>query len=281
MNDIKERLVRVLHPLSFVDDPTRMLRAVRFEERLNFNIEMRTLELLVEAKPLVGQVSGDRIRHELDHILDLDERVNILERLSTLGLLGEIHPNLVWDAASRQNLEMLDFVNIKPLHGIKLELGKGNNLRKLAYILWFIHQPVEKTLTVLRKLRYPSTQVKDVLAACRLWKDLPWVANAKLSMIGNRLEDVPPIAIYANYLAARDDNICNNFQAYLNRLNTVTPNITGEDLRKWGLPPGPIYKRILGAIREGWLDGKIENNEQEQAYLDELIRNEPGLHPTS
>jgi tRNA nucleotidyltransferase (CCA-adding enzyme) len=64
-------------------------------------------------------------------------------------------------------------------------------------------------------------------------------------------------------------------------MNTITPKVTGEDLRRRGLPPGPIYKRILGAIRDGWLDGKIENNEQEQAYLDELIRNEPGLHPSS
>ena len=187
----------------------------------------------------------------------------------------------MWDQEARENLEMLDFVNIKPLHGIKLDLKRGTNLRKLAYILWFIHQPVEKTQPVLRKLRYPTTQVKDVLAACRLWKDLPWVANAKLSMIANRLEDVPPMAIYANFLAARDENLCNNFQAYLNRLNTITPRITGDDLRERGLPPGPIYKRILGAIRDGWLDGKIENNEQEQAYLDELIRNEPGLHPSS
>jgi tRNA nucleotidyltransferase (CCA-adding enzyme) len=207
--------------------------------------------------------------------------VSILERLSELRLLTEIHPNLVWDDVSRQNLEMLDFANIKPLHGIKLELDKANNLRKLAYTLWFLHQPVEKAQAILRKLRYPSTQVKDVLAACRLWKDLPWVANAKLSMIANRLEDVPPIAIYASFLAARDDNICNNFQAYLNRRNTITPKVTGEDLRQRGLPPGPTYKRILGAIRDAWLDGKIENNDQEQAYLDELIKNEPGLHPSS
>jgi tRNA nucleotidyltransferase (CCA-adding enzyme) len=281
LNDLKEGLVRVLHPLSFVDDPTRMLRAVRFEGRLGFHIEARTLELLVEARPLVGQVSGDRIRHELDHILDIDQRVISLERLAELGLLTEIHPNLDWDAVSRQNLEMLDFINSKPLHGIKLELGKGNNLRKLAYILWFIHQPVEKTQAILRKLRYPTTQVKDVLVASRLWKDLPWVANAKLSMIANRLEDVPPIAIYASYLAARDDTICNNFQAYLNRLNTITPKVTVEDLRQQGLPPGPVYKRILGAIRDGWLDGKIENNDQEQAYLDELINNEPSLRPSS
>ncbi|OGN98783.1 MAG: hypothetical protein A2Z71_00410 [Chloroflexi bacterium RBG_13_50_21] len=281
LNDLRESLVRVLHPLSFVDDPTRMLRAVRFEQCLDFHIEKRTEELLIEARSMVGQVSGDRLRHELDHILDTDQRVSILERLSGLGLLAEIHPALVWDQKARENLEMLRYIDEKPLIGLQLDLARGNNLRKLAYILWLIHQPVEKNQPLLRKLRYPSTLVKIILSACRLWKDLPWVANAKLSAIADRLEDVPPLAIYANFLAARDVNLCNNFQTYLNRLNTITPSITGDDLRDLGLPPGPIYKRILAAIRDAWLDGKIENVDQEQAYLDELVRNEPSLHPTS
>ena len=168
----------------------------------------------------------------------------------------------------------------KPLLGIKLDLQKGNNLRKLAYILWLIDKPVEIVQAILRKLRYPATQVNLVLSACHLWKDLGSISTARLSMVANRLEDVPPIAIYANYLAARDDKICGNFQAYIDRLHQITPRITGDDLRQRGLPPGPIYKRILGNIRDAWLDGKIDSVEQEEAYLDELIRNEPSLHPS-
>jgi tRNA nucleotidyltransferase (CCA-adding enzyme) len=281
LNDLRGKLVRVLHPLSFVDDPTRMLRAARFEQMLDFHIEKRTLELLAEAKSLTGQVSGDRIRHELDHILDAQGRANILERLSKLGLLVEIHPNLVWDETSRQNLEMLDLVPVKVLHGIKLDLSRSNNQRQLAYILWFIHYPVDRLQPILRRFRYPATQVKIILIANHLWKDLPWLANAKLSAIANRLEEVPAIAIYANFLAARDDDLCSNLQAYLSRLNSITPKINGDDLRNRGLPPGPEYKHILSAIRDGWLDGKIENNDQELAYLDELIANDPGLHPSS
>ena len=281
LNDLREGLVRVLHSLSFVDDPTRMLRAVRFEKRFDFHIEKRTQELLYEARSLVGQVSGDRIRHELDHILDEDHRVSMLERLSELGLLNEIHPALVWDHNCRENLEMLYTIDEKPLVGLKLDLEKGNNLRKLAYILWFINQPVEKTQAILKRLRYPAAHVKAVLSACHLWKDLPWLANAKLSMIASRLEDVPSLAIYAVFLAARDDKLCNNIQAYLNRLIMIRPVITGDDLRERGLAPGPIYKRILGAIRDGWLDGKIENAAQEETYLNELIRNDPSFHPAS
>ena len=281
VNDLREGLVRVLHSLSFVDDPTRMLRAVRFEQRFGFHIEKRTRELLVEARSLLGQVSGDRIRHELDHILDEEQRVRMIERLAELGLLKEIHPALVWDEECRENLQMLSYRESKPLMGMKLDLKRGTTLRRLAYILWIISQPVEKVQAVLRRLRYPATQVSAVLAACRLWKDLPRLKNAKLSLIANRLEDVPPIAIYANFLAARDEQICNDFQTYLNRVNTIVPTVTGYDLKARRVPPGPVYKRILSSIRDGWLDGKIENVDQERAYLEELLSNEPSLHPAS
>ena len=281
LKDLREGFVRVLHSLSFVDDPTRILRAVRFEQRFNFRIEERTLELLGEARSLVGQISGDRIRHELDHILDEDQRVRMIERLSELNLLSEIHPALVWDQESQGNLQMLSYLDSKPLIGLDIDLKRVNNLRKLAYILWIIHHPVEKIQAILRRLRYPTTQIKVVLSACQLWKDLPWLGNAKLSMIANRLEEVPPLAIYAVFLAARDEHVCGNLQAYLNRLNIIAPTITGHDLKQRGLPPGPVYKRILGAIRDGWLDGKIENTDQEQTFLNELIVNETSVHPAS
>ena len=258
-----------------------MLRAVRFEKRFTFQIEKRTLELLSEARPLIGQISGDRVRHELDHIMEEDQRVSMIERLSELGLLNEIHPALVWDIKSRESLQMLDRLDSKPLGGLNLDFKRSSNLRRLAYILWFIHLPVEKTQVILRRLRYPTTQIKVVLSACNLWKDLAWLGNAKLSMIANRLEDVPPMAIYATYLAARDDRVCSNFQAYLDRVNSIVPTITGYDLKERGLPPGPIYKRILGAIRDAWLDGKIENVDQEHDYLKELIENESSIHPAS
>jgi tRNA nucleotidyltransferase (CCA-adding enzyme) len=281
LNDLREGLVRVLHPLSFIDDPTRMLRAVRFEQRFEFHIEKRTLELLYEARSLLGQISGDRIRHELDHILDEDHRVNMLARLWELGLLSEIHPALVWSETSRVALEMLNQLDTKPLTGLKLDIRRGNNRSRLAYILWIINLPVEKILAILRKLRYPAKQSMVVLAACHLWKDLPWLATAKLSQIANRLEGVPSLAIYAVFLATRDELVCNNLQAYLNRVNVITPTITGHDLKKRGIPPGPVYKRILGAIRDAWLDGKIKNSDQERNYLDEFIKNEQSIHPES
>jgi tRNA nucleotidyltransferase (CCA-adding enzyme) len=97
LNDLRQGLVRCLHSLSFVDDPTRMLRAIRFEQRFGFRIEERTLHLLTEALQLISRVSGDRIRHEIDHILDEERAVQMLARLHDLGLLKAIHPDLKWD----------------------------------------------------------------------------------------------------------------------------------------------------------------------------------------
>jgi tRNA nucleotidyltransferase (CCA-adding enzyme) len=281
MNDLREGLIRVLHSLSFVDDPTRMLRAVRFEQRFNFIIEKRTLELLNEARPLLSQVSGDRIRHELDHILDDPGRVSIIGRLWDLGLLRDIHPAFAWNADTIAALEMLQRVAEKPLVGLKLDLQRGHNLRRLAYILLIINLPLDKVQAILKKLRYPSTQSKIVHAAIHLWRDLPRLANAKLSQIASHLDGVPPMAVYAVYLAARDDQLCNNFQAYFDRINSIHPSITGDDLRKAGIPPGPIYRQILGSLRDAWLDGKINTPAQEREILGELIKNEQRIDQAS
>ncbi|MEK7277150.1 MAG: hypothetical protein AAB427_07360, partial [Chloroflexota bacterium] len=92
--DLREGLIRVLHSISFVDDPTRILRAARFEQRFHFRIEPRTAELIAHALHLLGRVSGDRLRHELEAILEEDEPDRILARLAELDVLSHIHPDL-------------------------------------------------------------------------------------------------------------------------------------------------------------------------------------------
>ena len=92
--DIERGLVRVLHSLSFVDDPTRLLRAVRYEQRYGFEIESRTRQLMDEARPMLEKLSPERVRHELDRMLDEPNWCEMLLRLDDLGLLDAIHPEL-------------------------------------------------------------------------------------------------------------------------------------------------------------------------------------------
>ncbi len=103
-SDLERGIVRVLHPASFVDDPTRMYRAVRYEQRYGFRIAEDTLALIPEARAGIGALTAQRIRHELDLVLD-EERVDaMLARLAELDLLRPIHPALSYDDAAAQRL---------------------------------------------------------------------------------------------------------------------------------------------------------------------------------
>src|SRR5258705_1283537 len=94
MDDLQKGMIRVLHPRSFIDDPTRMYRAVRYEGRYGFKIDEDTLALIPEARPFVEKLSAQRIRHELDLILEESNAVSMLKRLDELDLLSVIHPVL-------------------------------------------------------------------------------------------------------------------------------------------------------------------------------------------
>ena len=96
LDDIRRGLVRTLHPNSFVDDPTRIFRAVRYEQRLDFRIEAETLAQLhrATAQGYLASLTGDRLRHELERILQEDRPESPLRRLGQLGILAAIHPSL-------------------------------------------------------------------------------------------------------------------------------------------------------------------------------------------
>ena len=98
--DIKEKVIRVLHSLSFVEDPTRILRAVRFEQRFSFRIDGQTLKLIKNAVQLnlFAKLTGIRLAHELQIILGEENVLENLNRLQDLKLLAAIHPQLNQDA---------------------------------------------------------------------------------------------------------------------------------------------------------------------------------------
>ena len=107
LNDLNRGVIRVLHSLSFVDDPTRILRAIRYEQRFDFTIEPRSLELLQDAVELVDRVSGARIKHELERIFQEETPEQALERLVALGVMERIHPSLVVDEWVRAKFALL------------------------------------------------------------------------------------------------------------------------------------------------------------------------------
>jgi tRNA nucleotidyltransferase (CCA-adding enzyme) len=272
-NDLQQGLVRVLHSISFVDDPTRMLRAVRYEQRYNFQIGKRTLQLLLEARPLMSRVSGDRIRHELDNILQEERVVGMLERLAEIQLLETIHPDLEWDPWLQDKIRNL---SPPPLEwGIPAD-WKGLPIKRvLIYALWFIRLPWPTTEKIISRLRLPR-KLKDIIReTCRLWTDLPATMDLKPSRIAMWLDNFTPLSVYCLYLATDLPVVRDTLKAYITQWADISPGISGYDLQKLGLPPGPHYKEILTALRNAWIDGKVNSPEAEQALLERLIENDP------
>jgi tRNA nucleotidyltransferase (CCA-adding enzyme) len=269
LDDLNHGVVRVLHSLSFVDDPTRMLRAVRFEQRFNFRIEDRTLELINGAIPLLERVSGDRIRHELDRILEEINGHEMLARLDELNLLTAIQTDLIWDDWISTRIQNL--VDIEPESDWRLETSGTKLHSQLGYILWLIRLPAIRTRKVIIRLKLPSGLADEIFSAQELWHDISNLAGEKPSKIVTKLDMIQPLAIYANYLASQDELERKAIWDYVFNWRHVIPRTDGHALQQLGLPPGPIYRQILQTLRNAWLDGKIDSDEGEQALLEELL----------
>ena len=268
--DIRQKLVRVLHSLSFVDDPTRMLRAVRYEQRYGFQIGKRTLELLLEARPLLSRISGDRVRHEIDNIINEDRSVLMFNRLDNLELLSAIHPDLEWDEWLRDKIGGLE----NPSNPWKIASSiKGVPVRRiLTYTFLVIRYPLFIKERIIKRLRLPKITKKIIKDACLLWETYPAMQDAKPSEIAKWLESNHQLAIYALYLAMDSEKIRDSIYIYVTRWADFKPTISGNDLQARNIPPGPLYKEILDQIKAAWIDGSIRTSEDELFLLKKLIK---------
>jgi len=271
-SDLEGKLVRVLHSLSFVDDPTRMLRAVRFEGRFGFMIEARTLELLKEALSLIGKVSGDRIRHELDHILDEQNSLVMLDRLAELDLLTAIYMALPWNQGIRSRLERLSNFSFPAAWEAPEIISREPLRRALAYALWLLDLSGEELYSVYTRLQFPRSLANDLEASSRLWSELPALVGKPASRITKRLDDYPLFASYVSFIATDHPGAAEYLQRYLTEWRKIMPSISGDDLKAYGLPPGPAYRQILQKLRTARLDGRISTDIDEQKLLEQLLK---------
>ena len=273
-HDLRQGVVRVLHSLSFVDDPTRILRAVRFEQRFGFKIEERTQELLLDARPLLDRISGDRIRHELDHIL-IEERVcNILSRLNELGVLRAIHPALIYDEWICQRLRLFRQGAPSPYWKLDDDIQDTSFKQSISYILWMIRLSNRDAQSLLTRLKCSRVLTTDVHSAREIYQKMPLLSTATPSQIVTHLDNLSSHALYAVYLALEKVEHKHLIERYLTHWKQITPSITGYELRAYGLPPGPSYRKILNTLRAAWLDGTVTNQAEELALLEELIAQE-------
>lgn len=277
LNDLRKGLVRVLHSLSFVDDPTRMLRAVRFEQRFGFTIEERTLQLMEEARPLIRQVSGTRLRHELTLLLLESNPEAMLKRLEELELLSAIHSDLHWSGVLSIPLETVLLKPIDPEWQLPEEFERLPLRLALAYIVWLTGLPYEKNQSIAKRLCFPGDLPGALKTAHELWNELPGLVSVKPSLIVERLQKVPIIVLYALYCLEmpgkeqNDADIRCLIRNYIYRWRRIRQITDGHGLRLRGLKPGPWYKQILERLRAAWLDEEISNLSEEEKMLEKII----------
>jgi tRNA nucleotidyltransferase (CCA-adding enzyme) len=274
LSDLRKGHIRVLHALSFVDDATRLLRAVRFEQRFDFQIEPRTLALMEESLPLLNKLSGARIRHEILLILAEPKSPQMLARLWELGILGAIHPALPWDEEIQKQLRQIDPLEVDPIWALPERFGSQSLRQTLGYLVWLGHLPEMTLRSIVSRLRCKS-EMKDLLVATS------WVAHRLPDLVGQppsavvrELGKVTRTALFAAYLITPDEGMRDLLHTYVAQWSTVEPGISGEDLRAMGLRPSPAYGRILATLRDAWLDGKIDSPAEEAALLQDLLAEE-------
>ena len=250
LEDLDARRLRVLHDTSFIDDPTRILRMVRYASRLGFAIDPHTRALLGGA--LAGQalqtVSGSRLGAELRLLAREPDPVRALECLHELGVDVALHPALARSrpAVARRALELL---------------APDHRRDRLAIAAAALGVPVGELRALLDALAFPAED-RDVIiqAATRapeLARELE--AAAKPSQIAQSATSaVPELVALAGALGP-----AKQAHAWLTRLRHVRPSISGEDLLAAGVPAGPAIGRGLRAALAAKLDGTASGREGE------------------
>jgi tRNA nucleotidyltransferase (CCA-adding enzyme) len=250
--DLESRIIRILHDRSFVDDATRMLRAVRYEQRFGFRLEDSTGRLLRQSVSMLGTISGDRIRHELDLILHEGRPEKVLLRAGGLGLLAQIHPSLKVDGRIESLFEQARQAAPAPA----LALGYALMTRSLS---------VGEAEDFTARLRTPRAVSATILDGARLRERMPSLAEPGLapSAVCELLRECSPASVLAGAIAADSALVRERLDLYQTRWRHVRTALDGADLLKMGVPPGPRLGRALKALQDARLDGKIESREDE------------------
>lgn len=280
--DLVAGTIRALHAGSFRDDPTRMLRAVRYAGRLAFAIEPRTLGWLQGAVRVraLATVSIDRRRDEFVRVLSEPAAAAMIERLAALGLLAQLHPALrAGDDVGRA------YADLDRWWPLVAPVRKGGAratpwMARLAIlaaplapaearaVAAALHLPAEAAtlLDEVVALRRRRAALHDPLPNSALGRLLDPFSAAAIATVAATEPGGPPRAQLLRYLIA---------------VRPLAPTLGGDFLRALGVPPGPIYGRALAALLDRRRDDPTLGVEGERAFLLGWLRDHGALPPDS
>ena len=252
--DLGLRLVRVLHERSFIDDATRIWRAVRYEQRLDFHLAENTEARLRRDIPMLDTVSGDRIRHELERVLQEKQPEKALMRADELGVLARLNPDLKADEWLAGRFWQVRRICRPERPPVSLYLSI------LFYRLpWVEVQQLGKFL----KLDHETYGVVSWTDGLKQRLDILSVPGLPPSKVHYQLRGADDLAVVANLLCTASAEARRNIELYLDRLRYVRPELNGDDLMELGVPEGPQVKKVLQKLLDARLDGEVNSREEE------------------
>ena len=252
--DLESKQLRVLHDKSFQDDPTRMMRAIRYGRRLGFSLEPGTESLLKRDASFLEAVSGTRRWKELQRLLEEAEPEAALLWAAELGLLAHIHHALAAD-------EWLASVFARARRATEtLPVSPTLYLCLLAF-----RTSCAERAGLIANFQLPTAKARALQDVRRAQKLFPQLAADYLrpSQIVMLLEGLSPQAIHACSLAAEAVTLGERLHLYLERWRQMKPHLTGSDLISLGVPKGPTIRKYLGDLRTARLDGVSISKQQE------------------
>ncbi len=263
LEDLKKGRVRALHEKSFIDDPTRIFRAVRFEQRFKTRIEEKTQKWLLEAVKgdYIQKVSGERLRNELRLIFQEPHPERAVLRLEELGVLPRIHPALGVPLEAKKALPQIDAaIGFFRRNQITLEEEK---------MVWFqalLSNPsVHEAESLSKRLMLSRPEQKIVTQCATVHPAIYGELSGEGVMVSRMYKLLCPLKseIQCFLMAAAPTPVLRQKLAgYFSKIQKSKPWIRGRDLQAMGIAPGFRYSFILLEALNAQLDGKFKNRKE-------------------
>ena len=266
--DLRRKVIRALHARSFIDDPTRILRAARYSARFGFEIEPETRVWIDAGLPWLKDLSGERVKYDIEHIFAIPKAPDaliLLRAWSVFAALGIAVPEpatlLARFDAIRSHLSTWDDARIVP-YGHRIAAGWGAliyNLGQMSASRW------------LELIPYTS-EVNEAIVSLGVLSTL--AASLFVGRSSHQSALLRPFSAMALLFMWLYDPAPAKRTAAFNEWHTwrgLRPLTTGDDLRARGVRPGPIYGKVLAMLRDAWLDGDVTTDDEESALLTRLL----------
>ncbi|MBW1899018.1 MAG: CCA tRNA nucleotidyltransferase, partial [Deltaproteobacteria bacterium] len=277
--DLKGKVIRIIHNLSFVEDPTRGFRAIRFEQRFGFSIGKLTSGLIENAVKMnfFKQLSGRRLFMELRQIFEEENPAPAIIRLSDYNLLQFIHPSV---KIHKNLVRLLNSVHkVITWHDL-LFLEESYNKWAVYFLILIRHCDMKTSEEICRHLelspRYLKFFSNERFEAEKCLNSLERKLPVRNSTIYKRLNVFKTELILYMMATTKQKRVEKAVSFYFTRLRQTKILIKGRDLVQFGIAPGPLYGKILNAVQDQKLNGHLKTKKDELNYAASYIKKTSG-----